>query len=105
MACRGMAYVIMATGVPGGALSIGLIAGGLKGLAVGLLIGAAIAGANCLLFDWLIDSAMVRLQPAAQHTSTRILFNIAGFSWAIGLCILSMGATLAAILRLQPPGV
>ena len=101
---EGIVYVIMFLCVPGIAFSIGLVEGGLKGFGVGLLIGVAVAGCNCLLFDWFIDSVMVRFQAAAQRPVVRVFFNIAGLIWAIGLTILSAGTTLAVLYRLNSAG-
>ena len=83
--------------IPVAGPGIGRQAGGLKGFGVGLVIGVATFVGNVLLFDWVIDRNLVRFQVAAQRLAVRILFNIAGFTWAIGLCLLSGLATLAVM--------
>ena len=100
----GIVYIIMFFCIPGAALGVGLSEGGLKGLGVGLLIGLAIAGCNVLWFDWVIDRVLVRLQAAAQRPVARVLFNIAGLTWAIGLTSLSAVATLAVLNWLNIAG-
>lgn len=89
--------MIMAFCIPVAGPGIGWQAGGLKGFGVGLVIGVATFVCNVLLFDWVIDRNLVRFQVAAQRLWVRILFNIAAFSWAIGLCLLSGLATLAVM--------
>ena len=94
----GMAYVIMFMGPLPGAISVGLMVAGKAGFAIGFFIGMGITAANCLLFDFYVDSAMVSLQVVARRPIARVLINIAGFLWAIALCAFSMGATLAVLL-------
>ena len=94
---NGMAYMIMFMGPLPSAFGAGLMVAGKVGFAIGFFIGMGITAANCLLFDFYIDSAMVSLQVAARRPIARVLINVAGFLWAIALCAFSMGVTLAVV--------
>lgn len=100
----GILYVIMFICIPGTGIGVGFTFGGLKGFGIGLIIGGTIFACNVLLFDWVIERILVSFQVAAQRLWVRVLFNIAGFTWAIGLCLLSGIATLAVMNLLNVAG-
>ncbi len=96
----GMAYVIMFCGPLGGGLAVGLLLGGVAGFGISIPVSGVICLANVVLFDWFLDERIARLQKATTSLIPRVLVNVVGFAWAIGLSALSMFANGVLLLRL-----
>jgi hypothetical protein len=85
---------------PMGAIGIGLQLGGGVGVAVGVVVTSMLMLVNAFLFDHFVEPTLAKLQRAVHRRSLRIIINVAGFSWAISLCAVSMCATIAVLSSL-----
>ncbi len=95
----GMAYIIMFFGPLSGGLVVGLVLGGVAGFGISIPVSGVICLANIVLFDWFLDERIARLQKTTTGLIPRVLVNVVGFAWAIGLTALSMFATGVLWLR------
>ena len=97
----GLVYVIAFAGGMSGGAAAGFVVGRFIGLAVGLTVGVAVTFGIAWLSDRFVDAWIARFQLPLQRRTPRILINIAAFSWAVGVCAISVLATLGILSRIQ----
>ena len=93
-------YTTMFWGPFGGGASVGFALGGYAGIAISLPVGGVIWLASAVLFDRFLHERMPRLQKTTSRLIPRVLVNVVGLAWVIGLTALSMYATGVLLLRL-----
>ena len=99
-------YTAMSFGPVGGGVVVGYVLGGYAGLAISLPVSGVIWLANAVLFDrFLHERFFARLQKTTSRLIPRVLVNVVGMAWVIGLTALSMFATGVLLLRLGYYGV
>ncbi len=91
-------YTTMFWGPFGGGASVGFALGGYAGIAISLPVGGVIWLASAVLFDRFLDERIARFQKS--RLIPRVLVNVVGWAWVIGLTALSMYATGVLLLRL-----
>jgi len=96
-------YTTMFYGPVGGGAIFGIVLGGYVGIAISLPVGGVIWLASVVLFDRFLDDRIARFQKS--RLIPRVLVNIVGMAWIIGLTALSMFATGVLLLRLGYYGV
>jgi hypothetical protein len=96
----GLASVIMFFGPLSGGAASGLIAAGVVGLLLGLVVGGFICTANAVAFDCFVERLLARLQHFSRRLSGRVVMNLIGFAWAIAVCAASVWLSVSLADRL-----
>ena len=94
---NGLAYVIAFMGPLSAGPIIGMMTRDWHAVGIGFLLGIGITFLNAWLSDRFLDVWIARCQKPLQNVMPRIMINIAAFTWAIGLCALSMFAPIAIL--------
>jgi hypothetical protein len=97
----GLAYVVAFMGPLGGSLAAGVTTKTWSGALLGLIVGVAITWGNAWLNDTFIDRWLAKFQHSLNGTLPRVFINVIAFSWAIGLCAVSMLTTWAILSRMD----
>ena len=93
-------YTTMFYGPVGGGVLVGIVLGGYAGIAISLPVSGVIWLASAVLFDRFLHERIPRLQKTTSRQIPRVLVNVVGMAWVIGLTALSMFATGVLLLRL-----
>ena len=97
----GLVYVAMFFCPLTGAAAGGLLVAGLFGLLLGLVVGGFFSAADALLFDCFVERLLARLQYFCRRLSGRVVTNLIGFAWAIGVSALPIWLTMWIAARLS----